>query len=325
MKKYDLILYNGEDILDLRLRLLYNHVDYFIISEFNKNFQNKKKRKYFDINKFSKYKKKIIYKFKELPNKYNEKTPWEIEAYQRESLADNVKIKNRDMIILSDVDEIIDPLKLNYNFNEIERYELLNFRFYGNYINLTRTYWIQPLSTSYNVAKEIGLEALRASFRALLPGDKCNIYRQYIKHRKNNLVKKAGWHFSSLKITNVPVEETIKKKLNEYSHTEHKNKVVFNTGIINFKIKYGLDVNSPSAPHLWGSINEKIIKNKKILQWMLERNLFYSKRFNYIEPNFNNFYPYPNLFIRKVIILLNKIIYFIFYMKYIIKRFNFFK
>ena len=119
MKKYDLILYNGEDILDLRLRLLYNHVDYFIISEFNKNFQNKKKRKYFDINKFSKYKKKIIYKFKELPNKYNEKTPWEIEAYQRESLADNVKIKNRDMIILSDVDEIIDPLKLNYNFNEI--------------------------------------------------------------------------------------------------------------------------------------------------------------------------------------------------------------
>ena len=58
MKKFDLILYNGEDLLDLRLSLLYNHVDYFIISEFDKTFQNKKKKKYFDINKFSKYKKK---------------------------------------------------------------------------------------------------------------------------------------------------------------------------------------------------------------------------------------------------------------------------
>ena len=43
MKKYDLILFNGEEILDLRLNLMFNYVDYFVIVEFDENFQKKKK------------------------------------------------------------------------------------------------------------------------------------------------------------------------------------------------------------------------------------------------------------------------------------------
>ena len=56
-----------------------------------------------------------------------------METYQRELLDKGINIKDRDMIILSDADEIIDPSKLKYKYNEIERYELLNLRFYPNY------------------------------------------------------------------------------------------------------------------------------------------------------------------------------------------------
>lgn len=318
MKKYDLILYNGEEILELRLSLMYRYVDYFVIVEFNKTFQNKKKPYYFDINKFKKYKKKIIHKKYKVPYRYKNKSPWDVETYQRELLDKGINIKDRDMIILSDTDELIDPSKLKYKYNEIERYELLNFRFYANYLNLTSPFWINALSTSYNVAKDIGLEALRASYRALKPGDKYGIYRQYTKHRKNNVIKKAGWHFSSLKEINKSPTEILKKKLNEYSHTEFKNPIIFNTKISEFKIKYGLDVNN--AYHLWGSLDKKIIKSKEVANWMLKKNLFYKKKFNFIMPNFNNFFPYPSRFRIKIIILINYTINSIYYIQYILKK-----
>lgn len=321
MKKYDLILYNGEEILELRLSLMYKYIDYFVIVEFDKTFQNKKKPYYFDIKKFNKFKKKIIYKKYKVPQRFRKKSPWDVETYQRESLDKGINIKDRDMIILSDADELIDPSKLKYKYNEIERYELLNLRFYANYLNLTSPFWLNPLSTSYNVAKDIGLEALRASYRAVKPGDKYGIYRQYIKHRKNNIIKNAGWHFSSIKEKNKNPVEILKKKLNEYSHIEFKNPIIFNTEISKFKIKFGLDVND--SYHLWGSLDKKIIKNKKVINWMENNNLFYKRRFNYIKPNYKNKFPYPSKFVIKITILMNYIVYSLFYIQYIFKKLKF--
>ena len=324
MKKYDLILYNGEEILELRLSLMYKYVDYFVIVEFDKTFQNKKKPYYFDIKKFNKFKKKIIYKKYKVPHRFRKKSAWDVETYQRESLDKGINIKDRDMIILSDADEIIDPSKLKYKYNEIKRYELLNLRFYPNYLNLTSPFWLNPLSTSYNVAKEIGLEALRASYRAVKPGDKYGIYRQYTKHRKNNIIKKAGWHFSSLRL-NKNKSEIIKRKLNENSATQFINKVVFHTNMIDFKIKFGLDINTYGSPHLWGSVDKKIIKNKKVISWMENNNLFYKRRFNYIKPNYKNRFPYPSKFAIRVTILINHIVYSLFYIQYIFKKLKFWK
>ena len=324
MKKFDLILYNGEEILDLRLKLLYNHVDYFIISEFNRTFQNNKKPYYFDINQFKKFKKKIIYKKRKLPNNFKRgKSTWDIQAYQRDSLDKDVNIKDRDMIILSDVDEIIEPSKLRYKYNEIERYELLNLRFYGNYINLSSPWWRQPLSTSYNVAKDIGLQALRTSHKALKPGNAYNIFRQFLKQRKNNLIKNSGWHFSymSSKKNN---HETIKKKINSNSHYEHKDKVLINTNILNFRIKWGLDINQNSSPDLWGALNKKIIKNKKVFKWIKDNNLFYEREFNHIKANFDNRFPPSKLSI-KLTIIINRIVYSIFFIQYILKKLFIFK
>ena len=62
MAIYDCFQYFNEDhIVDLRLNVLDKFVDYFVISESTKTHQGKTKKLNFDLKKFSKFKKKIIF------------------------------------------------------------------------------------------------------------------------------------------------------------------------------------------------------------------------------------------------------------------------
>ena len=59
---YDCFSYWDEDLLlDLRLNILDKYVDFFVIVEGNKTWQDNPKNLRFDINRFSKFKEKIIY------------------------------------------------------------------------------------------------------------------------------------------------------------------------------------------------------------------------------------------------------------------------
>ena len=62
MKIYDCFMFYDEDvILDLRLNILNEYIDYFVIVE-SKFFHNGKERKLrFDIKKYTKFRDKIIY------------------------------------------------------------------------------------------------------------------------------------------------------------------------------------------------------------------------------------------------------------------------
>ena len=62
MRIYDCFSYWDEDLLlEFRLNILNDYVDYFVIVEGNKTWQNNFKNLNFNINKFSKFKDKIIY------------------------------------------------------------------------------------------------------------------------------------------------------------------------------------------------------------------------------------------------------------------------
>ena len=62
MKIYDCFqFFNEENILDLRLNILDKHVDFFVIVESTTDHQGNEKKLYFDVNKFKKFQKKIIY------------------------------------------------------------------------------------------------------------------------------------------------------------------------------------------------------------------------------------------------------------------------
>ena len=60
MAIYDCFQYFNEDhMVDLRLNILNEYIDYFVISESTKTHQGKDKGINFDIKKFSKFKNKI--------------------------------------------------------------------------------------------------------------------------------------------------------------------------------------------------------------------------------------------------------------------------
>src|SRR5210317_815742 len=104
MKIFDCFSYLDEDLLlELRLNILDENVDYFVIVEGNKTWQNNSKKLRFDINKFDKFKKKIIYiPVKDLPYGDN---PWVRENFQRNCISRGlVNAEEDDLIIISDLD-----------------------------------------------------------------------------------------------------------------------------------------------------------------------------------------------------------------------------
>ena len=111
-KIFDCFSYWDEDLLlDLRLHLLNNIVDYFVIVESNKTWQNNYKELKFNINKFKKFKNKILYiPVTDMPDGPN---PWEREHFQRNCIIRGLKNSKDDyFIIISDADEIPNPKKI---------------------------------------------------------------------------------------------------------------------------------------------------------------------------------------------------------------------
>ena len=82
---YDCFSYLDEDLLlNLRLNILNKYVDYFVIVEGNRTWQNNSKELKFDIKKYEKFKDKIIYiKVTDLPDG---RDPYLRENHQRNSI-----------------------------------------------------------------------------------------------------------------------------------------------------------------------------------------------------------------------------------------------
>ena len=139
MKIYDCITYMNEDIvLDLRLNYLNNYVDKFIIVESRYFHNGKKKKLFFDIKKFSKFKKKIVYLVldhepkdiepinsfdsAETKNSKHILNGMKRDFYQRNYIMNGLKESNdNDIILISDIDEIpkMDSLDIKSINNEL--------------------------------------------------------------------------------------------------------------------------------------------------------------------------------------------------------------
>ncbi len=112
-KLFDCFSYWDEDLLlDLRLHILNEYIDFFVIVEGNKTWQNNPKKLQFDIKKFNKFEKKIIYiPVEDMPEGDN---PWLRENFQRNCISRGLKnADENDLILVSDLDEIPNPKNLN--------------------------------------------------------------------------------------------------------------------------------------------------------------------------------------------------------------------
>ena len=116
--------FNELDLLTYRLNILNNVVDYFIIVESTHTHIGKEKQLFFDDNKhlFKNFSDKIIhiivddfpYKY---PNiNYTIDDQWKNERFQRDAISRGLDSMNdlndNDYIIISDLDEIPDPMTL---------------------------------------------------------------------------------------------------------------------------------------------------------------------------------------------------------------------
>jgi len=271
MKIYDCFSYWDEDLLlKIRLNILRDFVDYFVIVEGNKTWQNNFKELRFNIDNFKDFKDKIIYvPVKDLPDGDN---PYFRENFQRNAILRGLNNANEDdLIIISDLDEIPNPAILN-QFNKKMRYAVLKQMHFYYKLNLqsqVNPYWYgSRLCIKRYLKKPQWLRDLKFKKRPFWRID---------KFRLNNIIDEGGWHFCNLK----EPENLLYKYKNlcetndPYVFKEKIDSKFLNINEIKKRIKNGKDIIGRNETYLSVKIDEKfpdyILQNKSNLKnWIVD-------------------------------------------------------
>jgi beta-1,4-mannosyl-glycoprotein beta-1,4-N-acetylglucosaminyltransferase len=236
IKIYDgFIFFNELDLLELRLNILADVVDCFVIVEATRTFTGKPKPLYYKINKdrFAAFNHKIIHivvedlpdSLKELEDRYataseidreiidacfsttnipKDQPQWLREFYQKEQIKKGFNGgADTDICYISDIDEIWNPdIIVDYRRDVVFKYQELVYAYYLN--NRSSESWYGSIATKYKRVRHASINHL----------DTPSLTR-YV------YVKNGGWHF-----THQGGIEQIKTKLESYGHQE------FNTAAI---------------------------------------------------------------------------------------------
>ena len=230
MKVYDCFMFFDENlVLELRLNLLDKYVDYFVIVESKYNHRGEVKKLNFDIKKFKKFEQKIIYiiydqqpsdlyKFEKEDTKHDIDSKYIFNAYKRENAQRNLisqGLKNAsqdDLIIISDVDEIPNLEKIN--FNKIKN-EILIFRqdmfYYKFNLKLSNFKWTG--SKACKMKKLISPQWLRNIKDKKFAFYRFDTFFSSTKYRNLKFIEDGGWHY-----TNMKNAKEIEYKLRSYLH-----------------------------------------------------------------------------------------------------------
>ena len=269
MKIYDCFqFFNEENILDLRLNILDKHVDFFVIVESTTDHQGNEKKLYFDVNKFKKFQKKIIYIVVEDTLDSIKKPHLGqnslVERHQRNSITRGLKnCSNEDLIIISDVDEIPDLNKLNL-FNQKKRYAVFlqkKFDYKLNLLNETEGDWHgSKICLKKDLRSPQWLRDLKF---------KKNPFWRIDKIKNLQIINDGGWHFSYLQSP-----DNILKKIASFSHGERNIPSFANQKNIEEKIEMqknifdlGFSYRKIDIDH---TFPKYIIENKeKLKEWII--------------------------------------------------------
>ena len=238
MKIFDCFSYWDEDLLlDLRLNTLNQYVDYFVIVEGNKTWQNNHKNLRFNIEKFSKFKNKIIYiPVENMPGGGN---PYLRENFQRNCIERGlVNAADNDLIIISDLDEIPN-LEMLYKFKSEMRFAVFkqkHFYYKINFQSQNNPFWYgSRICVKKHLKSPQWLRGLKFKKRP---------FWRFDKFRLNNILDFGGWHFCNLKTP----EELLYKYQNlcetndPYIFKEKIDEKYLNLDEITKKIDLGKDI-----------------------------------------------------------------------------------
>lgn len=206
--------FNELKMLDLRLNILHEHVDKFILVEATRSHQDKPKPLFYKENKhlFDKFKHKIEHI---VIDDFPTHTYWSHETHQRDCILRGIKDSYNpdDIIFISDLDEIWNPYTILPQLNQITdnhiyKWQSLICYFYFNLV-ASEGYWVQPMFMRYSHFKNLIDKGYSISIDLLR--------NQNNKSDINNIVLPDinGWHFS--------YTESPTYKLQNFLHSEYKD------------------------------------------------------------------------------------------------------
>tara|TARA_B100001113_G_C21089948_1_gene613851 strand:+ start:603 stop:1472 length:870 start_codon:yes stop_codon:yes gene_type:complete len=223
-------MYFDEDVvLDLRMNVLDEHIDYFVIVESTFTHKGDARKLKFNIEKFPNFKDKIIYlvydnepknikKISNDENETNKSIKYILNAAYRENGQRNFiseglkKAQPDDLILISDVDEI--PNLMNFDFKNFKE-KILIFKqdmfYYKFNLRLPNLIW----SGTKGCKKK---DLLNPQWLRNIKDRKYSFYRldtffSKTKYINIKLIDNGGWHFSNLKTA-----KEIEYKLKSYLH-----------------------------------------------------------------------------------------------------------
>ena len=223
------MFFDEEMLLDLRLNIMSKYVEKFIITEASYMHSGKPKKLNFDINKFSKFKDKIIYKvidkepsnIEPLKDEDDDETrsnklidnSSKREHFQREMALKTLEnIEPDDYILINDVDEI--PNLENINFEKIKE-KLIFFKQKMFYYKFNLLHETLPWYGTRACKKKnfISPQWLRDVKQKKYPFWRLDTVFSKTKYKEIHYVKNGGWHF-----TNIKTPENIEKKYSNFLH-----------------------------------------------------------------------------------------------------------
>ena len=230
MKIFDCFMYFDEEVvLDVRLNTLDQFVDYFVIVESKFTHRGDKRELKFNHEKFKKFKDKIIYlTYEETSNKietvnYDDgeainSGKYILNAALRENGQRNyiqnglLKADDNDIILISDVDEIPNLSKINFNqFNQKIILFKQNMFYYKFNLYIPNLKW-----TGTKACKKkdlINPQWIRNIKDRKYPFFRLDTYFSDTKYISIKIIENGGWHFSNIKNA-----EQIEYKLKSYLH-----------------------------------------------------------------------------------------------------------
>lgn len=257
MKIFDCFtLFNELDLLEFRLKLLYDYVDYFVISESNLTHSglDKPYNYYENYERYKKWADKIIYYpieqtkegliFEDVKSYSPKNGSWILENQQRLALSlIKDKTEDDDIIFISDLDEIPIPEVFQYIRNNklkevLEKTPVsLVMLFHYYYMNCQNIgferNWSGTVVTNGYYFKQVDAQILR---------DNRNSYPK---------MENSGYHFSFLNGV-----EAIRTKIKSFAHTEFNRPDILSDENIIKSLEEGKDIfNRPGVEYKFYSLD----------------------------------------------------------------------
>ena len=230
MNIYDCFMYYDEDLLlDIRLNSLEKFVKKFVITEATYAHNGENKKLNFDINKFKRFKDKIIYIVVDKQPKNilelkkgdtREKTGEKLilngmarDYFQRENLAKGlVDARDEDLILISDLDEI--PNLESLNFKNIKNNIIIfEQKIFYYKLNLLYDNFLWQGTRAIKNKNFLSPQWLRNIKSKKYPRWRIDTIFSKKKYSDLMFVKNGGWHFTCLK-----TPDQLEKKLLNYAH-----------------------------------------------------------------------------------------------------------